>query len=319
MIQILQGRQLAWNMPVDAPTAEFALPGLDAQGELTHWPVDIAQLAGGMLLLGDRGTGKSNVMHLLARQLRRALPPEDLLVAFDRRGDLSAYARPGDWVPARDGWNLAADADPARLRSLIEILTQDPDDRAQLAALANNPAALHCAAKEYAGLPLKDDGDSLRDFAAQGGRALFLRETPAAAWMLETLLDQVGDRRVYLLLDDFECLPRVRNLTAPRNVCLTAALQGFADLDDTWDAVSLRRLPGWFATIAAFRAGDPAVRSLISRRCGENRAQLPDGQVILTNAVEPWDVLDLPRGQAIVSSPSCPPFAFRFKNYPKRS
>lgn len=106
MDKITCGRKLSSEVTVAAPDAPFAVPGTDECGNLIHWPVTLDLLAGGVLLLGDAGTGKSNAMGLLARQIRRALGPDEIMIAFDAGGDLEKWSRPGDHVISRDGWDI---------------------------------------------------------------------------------------------------------------------------------------------------------------------------------------------------------------------
>lgn len=127
MNKIKYGRALSDAVTVAAPDAPFALPGVDEEGNLIHWPVDFDLLSGGVLLLGDAGTGKSNAMNLLARQIRRALGPDEIMIAFDAFGDLEKWSRPGDCVIDRDGWNIPEEAGGDRkiAQRLAEALTSE--------------------------------------------------------------------------------------------------------------------------------------------------------------------------------------------------
>lgn len=125
MEKITYGRGLSNRVTVSVPAAPFALPGVDEAGNTIHWPMDFDLLSGGVLLLGDSGTGKSNVMGLLARQIRRGMGPDDIMIAFDIFGKLAEWSYRSDWVVERDGWNIPQETggDERIARRLAEALT----------------------------------------------------------------------------------------------------------------------------------------------------------------------------------------------------
>jgi type IV secretory pathway TraG/TraD family ATPase VirD4 len=93
------------------PPAQFAISGLLG----TH-----------VLFLGGIGTGKTNGMKQIVRQLRANSQADDVFIFFDTKGDfLRNFRRPGDAVISND-----PDADPDGVRwNLFRDLPRDPRHR----------------------------------------------------------------------------------------------------------------------------------------------------------------------------------------------
>ena len=117
---ILKGLQIAKDIPYRDPDAFLSLVGTDGSGKSAYMPVGDSLLSRHVLLLGSPGTGKSNMMCHLLRNLRVNLSTEDMLVVFDPTGTYGTlFAQTGDIVfaddpRASDGdgeaqWNLFAE------------------------------------------------------------------------------------------------------------------------------------------------------------------------------------------------------------------
>lgn len=338
MNRITADRMLANEVTVAAPDAGFALPGVDENGNLIHWPVDDGLLGGGILLLGDAGTGKSNAMGLLARQIRRALGPDEVMIAFDASGELANWSRPGDCVIGRDGWNLPQEAgeDMRTARKLARALIGDgpdpffdeEDDAVELLArlliqCGDTPelcAAIEAMAGEgkaaryladwcedhLAGRFDGPDAVSMRRFVREGGRALFVNAPAgedmeiAACAMLSAAICQAAkeSRRVYVLLDDFD---RLYHLSGPAMDALVNA-KNIAPVVSARTATDPEVMMGEFGTKVLFRTSDRFVREAFGDSC------LVNGD----------SVVDMERGQAAVRCAHFAPFVFRFKKNPGR-
>lgn len=354
MEKITYGRALSDEATVCAPAAPFALPGVDETGNLIHWPVDLDLLAGGVLLLGDAGTDKSNVMALLARQIRRALGPDEIMIAFDACGDLAEWSRAGDCVVARDGWNIPEETggDERTARRLAEALTDGclpeefgVDESAMLlndattggasavkllarllTECADTPALCEAiemmtgssaaarklsdlSAEVFAGHFDGSNAVSMRRFVREGGgRALFVRsgfgngQDEAACAMLSAAVHYAAqeNRRVYVLLDDFDRLSKLTGramdaLLHAKNIVPIICAQTLAD------PAAMMRV---FGTKIVFRTSDRAVREAFAGAC----------------AVDCAEMVDFESGQAAVRCAHFAPFKFRFKKNPgKRS
>jgi hypothetical protein len=100
---ILKGTRIENEIPLRDSNALFSLPGTDGTGKNASLPVGEELLGHHMLLLGSPGTGKTNMLRHLLRNLRVSLTERDVLVVFDPAG---AYAtpllQPGDIVFADD-------------------------------------------------------------------------------------------------------------------------------------------------------------------------------------------------------------------------
>jgi type IV secretory pathway TraG/TraD family ATPase VirD4 len=124
---VLKGLQIAKDIPYRDPDAFLSLVGTDGNGKSAFLPIGDALLSRHILLLGGPGTGKSNMMRHLIRNLRANLTDADVMLVLDPTGEHAAqFCQAGDIVfaddqRASDGtgeaqWNLFAElTDDARL------------------------------------------------------------------------------------------------------------------------------------------------------------------------------------------------------------
>ncbi len=112
-----KGSPILREVPCRDPEAFFSLVGTDGNGKNAFLPVGDAMLGGHVLLLGDQGAGKSNLMRHFLRNLRVNLGEKDVLAAFDPSGEhQAALGQAGDVIFADDArasdgageaqWNL---------------------------------------------------------------------------------------------------------------------------------------------------------------------------------------------------------------------
>lgn len=117
MNQPNQNKQISVEIPYRDPEAIFSLVGTNGNGKNAFLPIGEAALSGHTLLLGSPGTGKSNMLCHLLRNLRVNLTEKDVLVVFDPKGEhYRQFAQAGDIVFADDArasdgvgeaqWNL---------------------------------------------------------------------------------------------------------------------------------------------------------------------------------------------------------------------
>lgn len=124
---ILKGMQIAKDIPYRDPDAFLSLVGVDGSGKNAFMPIGENLLSRHVLLLGGPGTGKSNMLRHLLRNLRVNLTGADILLVLDPTGEhAAALSQTGDVVFADDArasdgqgeaqWNLFAElTDEARL------------------------------------------------------------------------------------------------------------------------------------------------------------------------------------------------------------
>jgi type IV secretory pathway TraG/TraD family ATPase VirD4 len=124
---ILKGLQIAKDIPYRDPDAFLSLVGADGNGKNAFLPIGDMLLSRHILLLGGPGTGKSNMMRHLIRNLRANLTDADMMLVLDPTGEHTGqFCQAGDIVfaddqRASDGtgeaqWNLFAELmDDSRL------------------------------------------------------------------------------------------------------------------------------------------------------------------------------------------------------------
>ena len=122
---ILKGMQIARDIPYRDPDAFLSLIGADGNGKNAFLPVGDSLLSRHLLLLGSSGTGKSNMLRHLLRNLRVNLTDSDVLVTFDPTGEYSAlFSQTGDVVFADDP-RASDGSGEARWNLFEELLDED--------------------------------------------------------------------------------------------------------------------------------------------------------------------------------------------------
>ena len=117
---VLKGLQISHTIPYRDPDALFALAGVDGKGKNAYLPVGENILSRHMLLLGAPGTGKSNMIAHMLRNIRANLTDADVMVVLDPMGEYyGAFYQLGDVVFGDDTrgcgdqgeahWNLYAE------------------------------------------------------------------------------------------------------------------------------------------------------------------------------------------------------------------
>lgn len=151
---VLKGLQISRDIPYRDPDAQFALVGMDGNNKPAYLPIGENLLSRHLLLLGSQGTGKSNLMSHLLRNLRANMTDQDMMVVFDPTGEYQRlFYQDGDVVFADDDraggedsdthWNLFAELmDEDRVTedasALCDLLF---DERIRAAAEPFYPAA----------------------------------------------------------------------------------------------------------------------------------------------------------------------------------
>ncbi|MBQ1333402.1 MAG: type IV secretion system DNA-binding domain-containing protein [Lachnospiraceae bacterium] len=98
--------RFAGNVLGDQVTIRSDKPIFALVGDQGLIPVDESLLSKHILLLGGIGTGKSNVMYHLVRNIRSQMTTDDVMVIFDPKGDyIKKFRRPGDIVISNDSRN----------------------------------------------------------------------------------------------------------------------------------------------------------------------------------------------------------------------
>lgn len=100
----LLGSQLKDN-PIPQITT---VPTVTMRGNGAQFPITQDQLTTHLLLLGSTGTGKTNTILHLIRQLKRAMRHDDVMLVFDSKLDFSEFHEEEDYVIS----NCAGDESP---------------------------------------------------------------------------------------------------------------------------------------------------------------------------------------------------------------
>lgn len=154
---ILKGLQIAKDIPYRDPDAFLSLVGADGNGKNAYLPIGDSLLSRHMLLLGSPGTGKSNMMCHLLRNLRVNLTREDMLIAFDPTGEYcEKLGQPGDIVFADD--SRASDGDGEAQWNLFSELTDESRTLEDASALCDMlfDERIRTAPEPYAAIAARD-------------------------------------------------------------------------------------------------------------------------------------------------------------------
>ncbi len=122
---VLKGMQIAKDIPYRDPDAFISLVGVDGNNKNAYLPIGDNLLSRHALLVGSPGTGKSNMMRHLLRNLRVNLSDADVLLVFDPTGEYgSLLSQAGDVVFADD--QRASDGSgEAQWNLFCELLDED--------------------------------------------------------------------------------------------------------------------------------------------------------------------------------------------------
>ncbi len=268
---------------------------------------------------------------------------QDLLGAL-----IVAYVRSGRPYTNAD---VRAMADKLTIEQMRQIIGKHPDLRGTLQYIAKDSSNttisvlifLQQAIRQVFSGAFKRRGQlSVRHFVrAKGGRALFLEFdvargatlTPVYRTLLDIALKESLGRgraqgRVFVVLDEFALLPRLRHLDAGLNfgrslgMRFVVGTQNVGQVRHAYAEGLADSVLAGFGTVFAFRLYDQASRDFVGQRFGANRTlvrydaalktrgvaeQLIEGRV-----VQDWDLTGLQVGQAVVGLPDGPPVVFAF-------
>lgn len=139
---------------------------------------------------------------------------------------------------------------------------------------------------------------------------------------------QDSRKNVYLLLDEWALLPKLKHAAdslsfgRSQGVKVLAGLQNISAVEELYGEAGAKNILAGFQNIFAFKITDYDTRKFLVERLGANYQNLSfsaqnknvnvqrDG-----HCVEEWNLMDLKRGQAIVSLADEKPFIFKFPKY----
>src|SRR3990172_1358762 len=123
-IQVFEGSELKTGPDIDSQArARVSLIGRDNAGAQITVPLDDDLLSRHVLLLGGIGTGKTNAILQLLKQLRNEMPSSDVMIIFDTKGDFyQEFYCQGDIVISKDGKATGPDG-PDYWNVFRELLT----------------------------------------------------------------------------------------------------------------------------------------------------------------------------------------------------
>lgn len=269
---------------------------------------------------------------------------QDLLGAL-----IVAYVRSGRPYTNAD---IRAMADKLTIEQMRRIIGKHSDLRGTLQYIAKDSSNttisvlifMQQAIRQVFSGAFKRRGQlSVRQFLRdKGGRALFLEFdvsrgatlTPVYRTLLDIALKESLGRdraegRVFVVLDEFALLPRLRQLDAGLNfgrslgMRFVVGTQNVGQVHHAYSAGLADSVLSGFGTVFAFRLYDQPSRDFVGQRFGANRTlvrydaalktrgvaeQLVEGRV-----VQDWDLTGLQVGQAVVGLPDGPPVTFTFQ------
>lgn len=85
MCDLLYGVKAANNLPPERE-GHILLEGFSC-GKRTAFRLGLADLSKGMLCIGGTGSGKTNTINSIVKQLKRGMTPDDVMIIFDTKGD----------------------------------------------------------------------------------------------------------------------------------------------------------------------------------------------------------------------------------------
>lgn len=101
--KVLYGEQLRYECTFNDDNARFGLVGKDMDGNPMFIPVSEELMSKHMLFLGGIGSGKSNGMNFVVKNVLTRLTEDDVAIIFDTKGDFyREFYRPGDVVISND-------------------------------------------------------------------------------------------------------------------------------------------------------------------------------------------------------------------------
>lgn len=183
---------------------------------------------------------------------------------------------------------------------------------------------------------------SVREFVrAKGGRALFLEFdvargatlTPIYRTLIDTAVKESLGRsratgRVFVILDEFALLPKLRHIDAGLNFGRSLGLRFVVGTQNTGQILDAygpglgNSILSAFGTVFAFRLFDRDSREYVRGRFGQNKkvvryqAVIKDRgvgeQLVDGNVIEDWDVTSLSVGECLAGMTDNPPVKFRF-------
>jgi type IV secretory pathway TraG/TraD family ATPase VirD4 len=103
-ISVFEGFELGHEVPnISNGNSRCRLFGIRDNGDNVDIPINDELLSQHILLLGGTGTGKTNALFQMLRQLKLNMTENDVMVIFDTKGDYhKEFYRPGDIVISND-------------------------------------------------------------------------------------------------------------------------------------------------------------------------------------------------------------------------
>ena len=131
------GAELKDRCTYRSTEAMFTLYGHYKDNSAGEIPVTEELLSKHILLLGGIGSGKTNAMNWLTRNIRENLTSDDVMLIFDTKGDFyREFYRPGDIVISND--NRATGTDGPDYWNLFREVMIDPRQEESVLEIANN-------------------------------------------------------------------------------------------------------------------------------------------------------------------------------------
>lgn len=242
--------------------------------------------------------------------------------------------------------------------TMKKILSSHPDLKAMVSYISDEKsgqtlgvvAELQQAVREiFVGNFKKRGSLSMRQLIrSKGGKVIFIEYDLGIGAMLtpvyrllidlaikEALCRTENEGNVYFFIDEFRLLPHLDHIDDGVNfgrslgAKFALGMQNITQIQAAYGSELAFSILSGFGTTMSFRVNDAESREFIKRLYGKNMKlnsyvsavatrglveQLTEG-----NVVEDDDITSLPVGQAIIGTPSCPPFRFQFPEYGRSS